>query len=75
MIIVDQSKTIIVNVDNISIFAIDEEKTPKKIFCLDVSSREVNLGRYETEERTKEVFEQLIDNVSSLFEIYYMPKN
>lgn len=75
MIIVSQNRTVIVNFNNISVIAINNLETNKDINCLDNMSNVITLGKYNTEERTKEVFKELMEATTSLFESYYMPEN
>ena len=75
MIIISKDKTIIANFNNILVIAIDKDHTKRRIFCKGVDSTEIILGEYDTEERTEEVFKELMEATTSLFESYYMPKN
>ena len=61
MIIVSQDKTKIVNFDNLIQIYItqDEEETAYFIRCETVDSLYDDLGKYETEERAKEVLKEI----------------
>lgn len=63
MIIVSQDKTKIVNFDNLTQIYItqDEEKTATFIRYETVDSLYDDLGEYKTEERAKEVLQEIID--------------
>lgn len=63
MIIVSQDKTKIVNFDNLTQIYItrDEEETATFIRYETVDSLYDDLGQYKTEERAKEVLQEIID--------------
>lgn len=60
MIIVSQDKTIIINFNNVSAIAIDDNNTKKQIHVRCNNDDDVIIGEYATEERTKEVLEKII---------------
>ena len=62
MIIVGQDKEKIVNFDNLTQVYItqDEEETAYFIRCETVDSLYDDLGKYETEERAKEVLQEIV---------------
>lgn len=62
MIIVSQDKSVIVNFDNITLISKNDDES--KIFC-EVNTRStIMIGEYKTEERAKEVLEQIYLNYS-----------
>ncbi len=66
MIIVSQDKTEIVNFDNIT--RIYVHKCPNEISdvrCDTVNDLVINLGNYDTEERAKEVLQEIIDRCAN----------
>ena len=66
MIIVSQDKTEIVNFDNIT--RIYVHKCPNEISdvrCDTVNDLVINLGNYDTEERAKEVLQEIIDRYAN----------
>ena len=90
MIIVSQDKEKIVNFDNLTQVYItqDEEETAYFIRCETVDSLYDDLGKYETEERAKEVLQEIIskykttlynsktnETVINIPKVYEMPIN
>ena len=90
MIIVSQDKTKIVNFDNLTQIYItqDEEKTATFIRYETVDSLYDDLGEYKTEERAKEVLQELVskykttlynsrtnETVVNIPKVYEMPIN
>ena len=71
MIIVSQDKTKIVNFDNLTQIYItqDEEETETFIRCETVDSLYDDLGEYKTEERAKEVLQEIY-TYKAMFEFY-----
>lgn len=71
MIIVSQNKTKIVNFDNLIQIYItqDEEETANFIRYESVDSLYEDLGEYKTEERAKEVLQEMIKEYSSYLEL------
>lgn len=59
MIIVNQSKNVIVNFDNINAVYIDKDKTCKKLYA-NTEMYDLFLGEYATEKRAKEVLQEII---------------
>ena len=89
MIIVSQDKEKIVNFDNLTQVYItqDEEETAYFIRCETVDSLYDDLGKYETEERAKEVLQEIVskykttlynsktnETVVNIPKTYVMPK-
>lgn len=81
MIIVNQDKDMIVNFDNVENIDIVADldgtgEIPFKIYFVTSSSRE-ELGKYKTEERTKEVLEDIVQfyiRTEDQNKVYRMPK-
>ena len=71
MIIVSQNKTKIVNFDNLIQIYItqDEEETANFIRYESVDSLYEDLGEYKTEERAKEVLQEIVKKYSSYLEL------
>ena len=71
MIIVSQDKTKIVNFDNLTQIYItrDEEETATFIRYETVDSLYDDLGEYKTEERAKEVLQEIVKKYSSYLEL------
>ena len=71
MIIVSQDKTKIVNFDNLIHIYIpqDEEETANFIRYESVDSLYEDLGEYKTEERAKEVLQEIVKKYSSYLEL------
>lgn len=71
MIIVSQDKTKIVNFDNLTQIYItqDEEETANFIRYESVDSLYDDLGVYKTEERAKEVLQEIVKKYSSYLEL------
>lgn len=71
MIIVSQNKTKIVNFDNLIQIYItqDEEETANFIRYESVDSLYDDLGQYKTEERAKEVLQEIVKKYSSYLEL------
>ena len=66
MIIVSQNKTEILNFENINLIGIDlEGKIKARLDKEDIAT----LGKYETEERAKEVLDEIV-NTRAITEIY-----
>ncbi len=59
MVIVNQDKDIILNLDNVSTISTDEARTSKMIYAKCNNNDLVELGEYESEERTKEVLQEI----------------
>lgn len=68
MIIVSQYKDTIVSFDNIEIMGIgnplEDDEGKFKILCNTVSDNQYTIGKYATEERAKEVLQEIIDLIS-----------
>lgn len=62
MIIVNQEKTYLVNFNNVCrvTLAVDEEETEYAIAVQTVDKEEIIMGTYKTEERAKEVLQEII---------------
>ena len=77
MIIVSQDKTKIVNFDNlIQIYIIqDEEETANFIRYESVDSLYEDLGEYKTEERAKEVLQEIVNTYVRECKTYIIPKD
>lgn len=62
MIIVNQEKTYLVNFNNVCqvSLAVDEEETEYAIAVQTVDKEEIIMGTYKTEERAKEVLQEII---------------
>ena len=74
MIIVSKGKDVIVNLDNIDAIGFKTNQEEKKTIVAHlVSGGSAELGTYPTEERAKEVFENMIANVS--YSIFEMPQD
>ena len=71
MIIINQDKDKIVNFDNLTQVYItqDEEKTAYFIRFETVDSLYDDLGEYKTEERAKEVLQEIVEKYSSYLEL------
>lgn len=77
MIIVNQNKTIIANFDNITQIYITsaEDEEIYEIRFETVDSLYETLGKYETEQRAKEVLSEIRGNWETRKDLaYYMPK-
>lgn len=89
MIIISQDKTMILNFKNIEAIGIGnplEDKDGKfKILCNTTSDNQYPMAEYETEERAKEVLQQIVRKYAQYFEdrerkpiiipkVYEMPK-
>ena len=77
MIIVSQDKTKIVNFDNLIQIYItqDEEETVNFIRYESVDSLYEDLGEYKTEERAKEVLQEIVNTYVRECKTYIMPKD
>ncbi len=66
MIIVNQEKTYLVNFNNVCqvSLAVDKEETEYAIAVQTVDKEEIIMGIYKTEERAKEVLQEIIKNFS-----------
>ena len=71
MVIISKCKSIIVNLDNITSVAMDDDK---KEIIADTGLMEITIGRYEDEEVTKTVFNQLIEAIENCEEVFHMPE-
>lgn len=65
MIIVSQDETILINFDNVSAIAIDDNNTKKQIHARRNNDDVVMCGEYATEERTKEVLKEIYQAVEN----------
>ena len=79
MIIVNQDKTIIVNFDNVESIDIVTDldgkgKLPHEIYY-ETSSKREELGTYATEERAKEVLQEIIETYSDFNYLKFFPAN
>lgn len=75
MIIVSQDETIFINLENVSAIAIDDNNTKKQIHARCNNDDVVMCGEYATEERTKEVLQEMIERWElRRNHAYYMPK-
>lgn len=63
MIIVNQEKTYLVNFNNVCqvSLAVDEEETEYAIAVQTVDKEEIIMGIYKTEERAKEVLQEIVN--------------
>lgn len=61
MIIVSQDKDLILNFENIVDIHIDNEDTNRKIYALGRIQVQYMLGEYKTEERAKEILQEIIN--------------
>ncbi len=61
MIIVSQDETMFINFDNVSAIAIDDNNTKKQIHARCNNDDDVMLGEYATEERTKEILQEIVE--------------
>ncbi len=73
MIIVSQDKTEIINFENVDIIDIVVDldgtgKLPHKIYC-ETSSKREELGTYKSEERAKEVLQEIVEKYSSYLQV------
>lgn len=59
MIIVSQDKDLIINFDNVTVIGITQNNS-KEIDSITVDKKEQYLGTYETEERAKEVLQEIV---------------
>ena len=77
MIIVSQDKTKMVNFDNLIQIYItqDEEETANFIRYESVDSLYEDLGEYKTEERAKEVLQEIVNTYVRECKTYIMPKD
>ena len=84
MIIVSQDRDLIVNFYNVTVIGI-AQSNPKEIDSITADKREQYLGEYKTEERAKEVLQEIINeyvkydiddcNAVTVFpKVYVMPK-
>ena len=69
MIIVSQIKNSITNFDNVTNIEIDEFEDGFLIKCQILNKTHVNVGFYKTEERAKEVLQEIIKKYSSYLEL------
>lgn len=62
MIIIEQEKTYLVNFDNVSqiTLGIDKEEKEYAVIAQTIDKEEILLGIYRTEERAKEVLQEII---------------
>lgn len=60
MIIVSQDEDLIINFENITVIGIAQNNS-KEIDSITVDKKEQYLGEYKTEERAKEVLQEIID--------------
>ncbi len=60
MIIVNQDKDVILNFNNVSLIAIDDEETNRGIYASCNNDDVLKLGVYESNERAKEVLQEII---------------
>ena len=62
MIIVEQDKTYLVNFDNVEqiTLAVDREEKEYAVIATTTSNEEIVMGIYKTEERAKEVLQEII---------------
>ena len=62
MIIVEQDKTYLVNFDNVEqiTLAVDREEKEYGVIATTTSNEEIVMGIYKTEERAKEVLQEII---------------
>ena len=69
MIIVSQYKDVILNFDNVSLIAIGDEETNRRIYANCNNDDVLKLGVYESEERAKEVLKEIVKEYSSYLEL------
>ena len=69
MIIVNQSKELILNFDNIIGIQVNGNDICLKV----VDSDSVCIGEYKTNERAKEVLQEIVCAVNSIYKTYEMP--
>ncbi len=78
MIIVEQEKTYLINFDNTTqiTLATDKEEKEFAVMAETTKSKEIILGIYKTEERAKEVLQEIIQiyRVAIPTAVYEMPK-
>lgn len=67
MIIVEQEKTYLVNFNNVSqiTLAVNEEENEYAVIAQTIDKEEIVLGVYGTEERVKEVLQEIQDSYSA----------
>ena len=61
MIIVSQDRDLIINFDNVTVIGITQNNS-KEIDSITVDKKEQYLGEYKTEERAKEVLQEIYKN-------------
>jgi len=78
MMILNQSKTMIVNIDNISVIATNDAKSGTKILATEVGDDPgaYVIGKYKTRTRTNEVLREIFEKMKTTgFDFTYeMPK-
>jgi len=88
MLVVNQDKTVILNLDSLYCVMLDKDETNKIIYGVSKSKSDImKIGKYRTEERAKEVFQEMIQRYanwenmkvgqpSGICEpVYYMPED
>lgn len=60
MIIVSQDRDLIINFDNVTVIGIAQNNS-KEIDSITVDKKEQYLGEYKTEERAKEVLQEIVE--------------
>lgn len=88
MLVVNQDKTVILNLDSLYCVMLDKDETNKIIYGVSRSKGDImKMGKYRTDERAKEVFREMIQRYvnwenmkvgqpSGICKpIYYMPED
>lgn len=74
MIIISKGKDVVVNLDNVDAIGFKTNEEEKKTIVAHlIGGNSVEIGSYPTEERAKEVFEDLINNIA--YSLYEMPQD
>lgn len=85
MLIMSQDEDLIININNVTVIGI-AQRNKKEIDSITVDKKEQYLAEYRTEERAKEVLQEIVKKYSdwenlkagqpegSPYPIYYMPK-
>lgn len=77
MIIVSQDRDKIVNFDNVEAVYIQDDEKENFIKCIATDGLDVDLGKYNTEERAKEVLQEIVRYyaVANIGQVYEMPED
>lgn len=77
MIIVEQEKTYLINFDNVGqiTLAIDEEGKEYAVIAQTIDKEEIVMGIYKTEERAKEVLQEIVKAYTSMQILPFLQAN